>query len=63
VQRVTVRIGFDTQAVKSHKLRPGLSVVATVHTRDDALPKPSLLSALGLEGVWAKGVSLAKGRP
>jgi membrane fusion protein (multidrug efflux system) len=63
VQRVTVRIGFDAQAVKAHKLRPGLSVVATVHTRDEALPKPSLLSALGLEGVWAKGVSLAKGQP
>jgi len=63
VQRVTVRIGFDADAVKSHKLRPGLSVVATIHTRDEALPKPSLMSALGLEGVWAKGVSLAKGQP
>jgi len=63
VQRVTVRIGFDAEAVKSHKLRPGLSVVATVHTRDESLPKPSLLSALGLEKVWAKGVALAKGQP
>ena len=63
VQRVTVRIGFDAQALKSHKLRAGLSVVAIVHTRDESLPKPSLLSALGLEGVWARGVSLAKGRP
>ena len=63
VQRVTVRIGFDAEAVKSHKLRPGLSVVATIHTRDEALPKPSLLSALGLEKVWAKGVALAKGQP
>jgi membrane fusion protein (multidrug efflux system) len=63
VQRVTVRIGFDADAIKSHKLRPGLSVVATVHTRDESLPKPSLLSALGLERVWAKGASLASGRP
>ncbi len=63
VQRVTVRIGFDAEAMKSHKLRPGLSVVATIHTRDEALPKPSLLSALGLEKVWAKGVALAKGQP
>ena len=63
VQRVTVRIGVDAEAVKSHKLRPGLSVVATIHTRDEALPKPSLLSALGLEKVWAKGVALAKGQP
>jgi membrane fusion protein (multidrug efflux system) len=62
VQRVSVRIGFDAEAVKSHKLRPGLSVVATVHTRDESLPKPSLLSALGLEGVWAKGASLVAGR-
>ena len=63
VQRVTVRIGVDAEAMKSHKLRPGLSVVATIHTRDEALPKPSLLSALGLEKVWAKGVALAKGQP
>ncbi|HXT06342.1 MAG TPA: HlyD family secretion protein [Roseiarcus sp.] len=63
VQRVTVRIGFDAQAIKSHKLRPGLSVVATIHSRDEALPKPSLISALGLDGVWAKSASLVAGRP
>ena len=49
VQRVTVRIGFDAEAIKSHALRPGLSVVVSVRTRDESLPKPSLISALGLE--------------
>ncbi len=62
VQRVTVRIGFEPEVIKSHTLRPGLSVVATVRTRDESLPKPSLISALGLEKVWAKGLALAKGR-
>ncbi len=49
VQRVTVRIGFDAEAIKSHALRPGLSVVVSVRTRDESLPKPSLIGALGLE--------------
>jgi len=49
VQRITVRIGFGEDIVKEHILRPGLSVVATVHTRDDSLPKPTLVGALGLE--------------
>ena len=49
VQRVTVRIGFDAEAVQSHALRPGLSVAVSVHTRDESLPRPSLISALSLE--------------
>ena len=49
VQRVTVRIGFDADAIKANVLRPGLSVVASVRTRDESLPKPSLVGALGLE--------------
>ena len=49
VQRVTVRIGFDAEAVQSHALRPGLSVAVSVHMRDESLPRPSLISALGLE--------------
>ena len=61
VQRVTVRIGFDDEIKKEHILRPGLSVVATIHTRDEAQPKPSLVGALGLEKAWARGVELAKG--
>jgi membrane fusion protein (multidrug efflux system) len=49
VQRVAVRVTFPEDVLKEVTLRPGLSVVATVHTRDPALPKPTLLSALGLE--------------
>jgi membrane fusion protein (multidrug efflux system) len=49
VQRVAVRVTFPDEVLKQVTLRPGLSVVATVHTRDPALPKPTLLSALGLE--------------
>ncbi len=48
VQRVAVRITFPEEVLKSVSLRPGLSVVATVHTRDPDLPKPTLLGALGL---------------
>jgi membrane fusion protein, multidrug efflux system len=49
VQRVAVRVTFPDEVLKQVTLRPGLSVVATVPTRDPALPKPTLLSALGLE--------------
>ncbi len=49
VQRVPVRITFSDDVLKATPLRPGLSVVATVHTRDPELPKPTLLGALGLE--------------
>ncbi len=54
VQRVAVRITFPEEVLKTVPLRPGLSVVAIVHTRDPALPKPSLLSALGLEAFATK---------
>jgi membrane fusion protein (multidrug efflux system) len=49
VQRVAVRVTFPEEVLKEVALRPGLSVVATVHTRDPALPRPTFLSALGLE--------------
>ena len=49
VQRVAVRIALPAEALQRATLRPGLSVVATVHTRDESLPKPTLLGALGLE--------------
>ena len=49
VQRVAVRITFPEEVLKAALLRPGLSVVATVHTRDPDAPKPTLLGALGLE--------------
>ena len=49
VQRVAVRVTFPEDVLKEVALRPGLSVVATVHTRDPDAPKPSLLGALGLD--------------
>jgi membrane fusion protein (multidrug efflux system) len=49
VQRVAVRVTFPEEVLKEVALRPGLSVVATVHTRDPDAPKPSLLGALGLD--------------
>ena len=54
VQRVAVRITFPEDVLKEVALRPGLSVVATVHTRDPDAPKPTLLGALGLEAFGAK---------
>ena len=47
VQRIAVRIAVAPEALRDGTLRPGLSVVATVHTRDESLPKPTLLGALG----------------
>ena len=49
VQRVAVRVTFPEDVLKEVPLRPGLSVVATIHTRDPDLPKPTLLGALGFE--------------
>ena len=49
VQRVAVRVNFPEEVLKEVPLRPGLSVVATIHTRDPDTPKPTLLGALGLE--------------
>ncbi|MGA2791932.1 MAG: HlyD family secretion protein [Roseiarcus sp.] len=49
VQRVAVRIALPADALQNGDLRPGLSVVATVHTRDEGQPKPTLLGALGLD--------------
>jgi membrane fusion protein (multidrug efflux system) len=51
VQRVAVRITFPEEVLKEVPLRSGLSVVATIHTRDPATPKPTLLGALGLEAL------------
>ncbi|MGO4872246.1 MAG: HlyD family secretion protein [Roseiarcus sp.] len=53
VQRIAVRIAVAPEALKEGTLRPGLSVVASVHTRDESLPRPSLLGALGF-GAAAK---------
>ncbi len=54
VQRVAVRVTFPEEVLKEVPLRPGLSVVATVHTRDPDAPKPTLLGALGLEALATK---------
>jgi membrane fusion protein (multidrug efflux system) len=56
VQRVAVRVAFPEEVLKEVPLRPGLSVVATVHTRDPAAPKPTLLGALGLEALATRSV-------
>src|SRR3984957_18099670 len=49
VQRVAVRVTFPEEVLKQVPLRSGLSVVATIHTRDPATPERTLLGALGLE--------------
>jgi len=56
VQRVPVRITFSDDVLKQVPLRPGLSVVATVHTRDPDAPRPTLFGALGLARSGPKGV-------
>jgi membrane fusion protein, multidrug efflux system len=56
VQRLAVRVTFPEEVLKEVALRPGLSVVATVHTRDPDTPKPTLLGALGLEAVATRNV-------
>jgi membrane fusion protein (multidrug efflux system) len=48
VQRVAVRITIAPEDVVAAGLRPGLSVVTAIHTRDESEPKPSILGALGL---------------
>jgi membrane fusion protein, multidrug efflux system len=49
VQRVAVRIALPADALQKGELRPGMSVVASVRTRDESLPKPTLLGALGFD--------------
>ncbi len=56
VQRVAVRVNFPDDVLKEVALRPGLSVVATVHTRAPDEPKPSLLGALGFEAAASKAM-------
>jgi membrane fusion protein (multidrug efflux system) len=48
VQRFPVRIAIAPDALAREPLRAGLSVVATIHTRDESLPPPSLLGLFGL---------------
>ena len=51
VQRIPVRIVVPPAVAREGILRPGLSVVVDVHTRPDDAPEPSLVSALGLDGL------------
>ncbi len=51
VQRVPVRIRVPAEVAAEGLLRPGLSVVVDVHTRDEGAPRPSLADALGLSAV------------
>jgi membrane fusion protein (multidrug efflux system) len=53
VQRVAVRIAVAPEALAAGTLRPGLSVFATVHTRDESEPNPTLLGLFGF-GAAAK---------
>jgi len=48
VQRVPVRIAVPASFAASGHLRPGLSVVVEVDTRDPSKPAPTLMGALGL---------------
>ena len=49
VQRIAVRIALPAEALRDDLLLPGESVVASVRTRDESQPRPTLLSALGLD--------------
>jgi membrane fusion protein (multidrug efflux system) len=59
VQRVTVRIAIAPETLAREPLRSGLSVVATIHTRDESQPRPTLLGLIGL-GAAARETSAAK---
>ena len=48
VQRLPVRIAVPAEVAREGILRPGLSVVVDVHTRDESQPAPSLVGTLGL---------------
>jgi membrane fusion protein (multidrug efflux system) len=60
VQRVAVRIALPEQALKDNLLLPGMSVVASVRTRDEGEPKPTLLGALGLDASATPAASAGK---
>ena len=60
VQRVPVRIRLPSEVADEGFLRPGLSVEVEVHTRDESLPKPSLVSALGLDAFASNLTKLAR---
>ncbi|MBV9217902.1 MAG: HlyD family secretion protein, partial [Methylobacteriaceae bacterium] len=49
VQRIPVRIRVPEKVALEGILRPGLSVVVDVHTREQGSAKPTLVAALGLD--------------
>jgi membrane fusion protein (multidrug efflux system) len=49
VQRVPVRIKVPEEVAREGILRPGMSVVVSVRTRDESEPRPTLLGLLGLD--------------
>ena len=49
VQRIPVRIRVPEKVAREGILRPGLSVVVDVHTREQGSAKPTLVAALGLD--------------
>ncbi len=59
VQRIAVRIAVSPEALEAGTLRAGMSVIASVHTRDENLPKPTLLGALG----FGQNADEAGGKP
>jgi membrane fusion protein (multidrug efflux system) len=51
VQRLPIRITVPADVAREGILRPGMSVVASVRTRDETEPPPTLLSFLGFDKV------------
>jgi membrane fusion protein, multidrug efflux system len=49
VQRLPIRIKVPAEVAREGILRPGMSVVASVRTRDESQPKPTLMGLLGLD--------------
>ena len=54
VQRLPVRIAVPAEVAREGILRPGLSVIVDVRTRDESEPRPSIVDALGLQRVVAR---------
>ena len=48
VQRLPVRVKVPDEIARQGLLRPGMSVVVDIHTRDEREPKPSIMGLLGL---------------
>ncbi|RFB78464.1 HlyD family secretion protein [Methylovirgula sp. 4M-Z18] len=60
VQRLPVRIHIPQDVAQEGILRPGMSVVVDVHTRDDVKPAPSLTDLLGFSRAEAATANATK---